>query len=844
MKMDEIILEIGTNVEKSLSKIKSLISRFDNLNSSSQNLTNTMKKVSDSISPTTDKLNNLSKTAEKTGNDISKSLNITPKMNYSDYSKQLESLKKQYNDLNRQIKIMEENPGISLKPMGTGMTVGEIAKNTYHPEDIPRMKEDLQSLQNEINETKKYMNTAFKSTPLPNLRPVKEDINKLNNDLNKTPINLKKISKNFQSLANASNKFKSVISDVTKKFSDFTKKATKNTSHLYNELKKLGLGLLSVRTAMSLLTKAVTAYLSFDGALQDSITNSWNVLGSLLAPAIEYIANLFAIATTYIYNFIKALTGVDLVARANAKALETQAKATKSAAQAQRSLTAMDEITNLQTESAGGTGTEIPQIEVPQIEVSDIFSRLIEAIKNGAWYDVGAIIAEGLNTAMNSINWSSVQSSAQSIGTNLATIFNGLFENLEWDKLGSTIGNGIQTAINFAYGFVTTFNFKDFGTGLGKAFQNMITSIDWAMLGQTINKSLIGTFNAISNFFKEVDWKEVGENIKEFFENLDWDEIVDAFKESFKNAFSGIDTLLTTIFGEDWATLIEGMAVSLGVLSVAMTVYSIAQNAALLPLIGISLVIGLIVAGIINLAKKFDDIKEVVSNFVDGFVLGFQLALDKVTEVITGIKDYFLDGFTSITQFGEDMMNGISDIFHSLASIIMSPFETTVRVIKKLLQGDLLGAVKEVGKGIANAIITPINFLISGLNAILTPIRKILQLLAKATGKNLSMDDIKIPKIPKLKTGTNEIESEGLYHLHEGEAVVPKKYNPATGGYNDGADNRQIIDLLVSLNANMLAFSEKQMTINIDGTEVARATYDPLQQVGKNKSASNVMTRS
>ena len=36
--------------------------------------------------------------------------------------------------------------------------------------------------------------------------------------------------------------------------------------------------------------------------------------------------------------------------------------------------------------------------------------------------------------------------------------------------------------------------------------------------------------------------------------------------------------------------------------------------------------------------------------------------------------------------------------------------------------------------------------------------------------------------IPKLATGTNYVAGEGLAYLHVGEAVVPKKYNPAVGG--------------------------------------------------------------
>ena len=59
-----------------------------------------------------------------------------------------------------------------------------------------------------------------------------------------------------------------------------------------------------------------------------------------------------------------------------------------------------------------------------------------------------------------------------------------------------------------------------------------------------------------------------------------------------------------------------------------------------------------------------------------------------------------------------------------------------------------------------------------------------------------------IPTIPKLETGTNEVPYEGLYHLHPGEAVVPKKYNPAVGnGGNDETNEK--LDTLIAIMNNM-----------------------------------------
>ena len=53
-------------------------------------------------------------------------------------------------------------------------------------------------------------------------------------------------------------------------------------------------------------------------------------------------------------------------------------------------------------------------------------------------------------------------------------------------------------------------------------------------------------------------------------------------------------------------------------------------------------------------------------------------------------------------------------------------------------------------------------------------------LINKIPGVNISTFAYK--RFPRLATGTNYVEKEGLAYIHEGEAVVPKKYNPAIAG--------------------------------------------------------------
>ncbi|MDE5994125.1 MAG: hypothetical protein K2G60_01285, partial [Oscillospiraceae bacterium] len=80
----------------------------------------------------------------------------------------------------------------------------------------------------------------------------------------------------------------------------------------------------------------------------------------VLGPAIERVINLLKIAMSYVFAFIKALTGVDFVARYNAKALNKQAESTKALTKAQkanqRQSAGFDEQNKLSdTSSSGGS---------------------------------------------------------------------------------------------------------------------------------------------------------------------------------------------------------------------------------------------------------------------------------------------------------------------------------------------------------------------------------------------------------------------------------------------------------------------------------------------------------
>lgn len=89
-----------------------------------------------------------------------------------------------------------------------------------------------------------------------------------------------------------------------------------------------------------------------------------------------------------------------------------------------------------------------------------------------------------------------------------------------------------------------------------------------------------------------------------------------------------------------------------------------------------------------------------------------------------------------------------------------------------------------------------------------------------------------IGNVPMAATGTNYVASDGLAYIHEGEAIIPKKYNPALGQSTMTAEEQaymsQMISTMRSLDNTM------KQGINVNGQFVQRGS-DLVAVVNKTK---------
>ena len=114
----------------------------------------------------------------------------------------------------------------------------------------------------------------------------------------------------------------------------------------------------------------------------------------------------------------------------------------------------------------------------------------------------------------------------------------------------------------------------------------------------------------------------------------------------------------------------------------------------------------------------------------------------------------------------------------------MNLFDGLFTGIKQIFDGilmlgdDLSGGLKLIFKGIGNIFIGVLNFIIDAINAFISPLRALIVTAGKVTGNNWTMDDIKIPNIPKLaKGGIVSKPTQAIIGEAGREAVVPLENN-------------------------------------------------------------------
>ncbi|NIK12877.1 phage tail tape measure protein [Alkalibacillus almallahensis] len=190
----------------------------------------------------------------------------------------------------------------------------------------------------------------------------------------------------------------------------------------------------------------------------------------------------------------------------------------------------------------------------------------------------------------------------------------------------------------------------------------------------------------------------------------------------------------------------------------------------------------------------WNGIKNFFSSFWGGikniFMTVIQYLRDRISNAWQWIKGITSSVWNGIKSTLSGIWNGIKDtvssVFNGVKDTVLDVWNTI-----KSTTDDVWDGIVESIKGAINGVIGAINGMLNSISDISISLPNVPDWVPGDMGGG-SISFPNLPNIPKLDVGTNFVAQDGLAMLHQGEAVVPKEYNPAADGENEKKQPVQI----------------------------------------------------
>lgn len=315
--------------------------------------------------------------------------------------------------------------------------------------------------------------------------------------------------------------------------------------------------------------------------LMSSLTQLKNSIAAAFAPVLNVVApilNALIQKVISVFNVIgqltSALTGNTTFIKAKkvqqdyAKSLNNNANSAKNAKKAneelQRTILSFDQINKMDDNSSsdsnsgiadtGGGLSPSDMFETQSIpsKIKGIADLIKQAWKNADFTDIGALVGNKLNSALNSIPWNKIQNTCNKIAKSVATFLNGFIETTDWGLVGNTLAKGINTAFGTAKTFAENFHWKSLGDAVGNGINGALGGLDWYLIQGTVHSVASGIVEGLNAAISTTDWGLVGQTIGEYFNtkleafytvvhNFDWGGVGQAIADSLNGVFETFD---------------------------------------------------------------------------------------------------------------------------------------------------------------------------------------------------------------------------------------------------------------------------------------------------------------
>lgn len=352
---------------------------------------------------------------------------------------------------------------------------------------------------------------------------------------------------------------------------------------------------------------------------------------------------------------------------------------------------------------------------------------LISSFLNNRHFDsVGKFISSGLQTAFQTIDFSTIGSTLSGAISGIFDTISGIIQGIDWTQLPKDIFDAIVE-------FIDGFDFKKIAKSIAKMLGSAIGAVAGFIVG--IGKLVADLAKKIVDAWedKKDEWESMGKSV--------WEGLGEGILNAIKSVGSWIYNNLFKPF-------IDAFKKAFGIHSPSTVMAEMG---------------GYIMQGLYNgVKKKIKIIKEI-----------FQKVLSTIKGVFDGITTWFGSKFSgawdkvknafkpnAAAKFFRGVVSNIKSAFSGIASWFQTTFSTAWTKVKNVFSkgGKIFVGIKN---GILNGLKVVINGLISGINKVIAiPFRGINAALNKIKSISIlgakpfsGLPTIYVPQIPKLAKG-------------------------------------------------------------------------------------------
>lgn len=610
-----------------------------------------------------------------------------------------------------------------------------------------------------------------------------------------TSVKLQKLEEELNNVGNESNE---VSNNMNKMGNSVQKALDKSTS----KMKKFALSLFSIRSIWSLVSRASSNYMAQDKQLSNQITKTWTSLGAILSPIIEKIVQVFRTLIAYVNYFVKALTGKDFIAKA-VKKINTYNKSlnktSKSAKSLNKELTSLDEITNLSFDET--------KIE----DVSSEFDDFSDIKLNKSVTDFLDTLAEKLNKAKELlkpiIDWAVEHPDVVLTILGGAVLLKTLSKLTGGTTTGGLLGNLFGSLKNLAAIGIITIGIKIIYDSVEKIKEASDEHKKIIKDNVKLNKS------NTKNTQKLI---EIGEKYQKTTKGID--EKTKNYNDTLLKSNKVTGDHLKSIHDQyNWISKLNGSYKDLD-----KEIYEVVNQEIFRT----------------NALKKSYDTGKLTNEQAKQFKETLKEQIIYYANLAKKTKEGTYENEIYNKRI-QSLAGTLKEISKEKYSPKLEVDTTTGEKQKNTFMTNLKKSLKEKFSITISALFkgseakSKLSSFFTGVNNFANSIKNVFGGVFKGTTSSISSLINKF--LPSFDVGTNYVPNDMVAQIHKGEMIVPAKYNPITSGISG---NQETTALLIELNRNILELSKKPTILNVNGKDLAQATYNDFKNEGNRLNAS------